>query len=132
MPEHLIAEVYFRFHSHAMKKGEVVKGHDHVFAHPTLILAGSMLIEVLDGPDVAEVKDEAGATLIEAKKAKTLREWTVKAWPKNQIPVRGVAAGTWHRLTALEDGTGYVCIYPPRNDEGKVVQEYEGRDDVYV
>lgn len=130
MSELLIGPLFIRIGS-PMKAGEVVRGHAHNFDHVTTIVTGALRIEVLDGPDVEEQHDdETGAVIVEAKLANTLQAWDVAA--KHRIHMRCIAKGTWHRLTALEDGTRYECWYPNIGEAGEIVEVYEGRDDAYV
>jgi len=88
-----------------MRAGEVVGGHAHNFDHTTYVTHGSLLIErLVDGAPVQSVTKSAGQE-------------------KNWVLIR---AGAEHRLTALEDGTIYHCIYSHRNAQGEVVMAHEG------
>lgn len=130
MSELLIGPLLVRI-GPSMKKGERVRGHAHTFDHVTTVVTGTLRIEVLDGPDVEEERDEeTGAVIVEAKLANTLQARDVAA--KHRIHMRCIAKGAWHRLTALEDGTRYECWYPHINEHGEIVEVYEGRDDAYV
>lgn len=87
-----------------LDKDSFVAGHAHAFDHVTYIPCGAVLFERLkDGVVEASVEKRAGE--------------------KNWILIK---AGTEHRLTGLEDGTVYHCIYAHRNPQGEVVQDYDG------
>lgn len=43
-----------------------------------------------------------------------------------------ILANVEHRIKALEPGTKYACVFPHRDADGLVVQEYQGHDEAYV
>lgn len=94
-----------------MKKGEVVRTHCHNFDHVTYIPHGAALIEQMTPPD----GDDEGRVLQAVTKS--------AAEGRNFVLIK---AECWHRITALEDGTIYHCIFAHRNPQGDVVQEYDG------
>lgn len=81
-----------------MKAGDVVEGHKHNFDHVTYVSLGSFRIE--RGDEFVEVR-------------------------QGELPVL-IRAGVKHKLTALEDGSVYHCIYSHMNAQGEVVQRYTG------
>jgi len=86
----------------ALEKGQSTVTHQHNFDHITYCL-GPMRVEQLaseDGPVVRSVDKPAGG-------------WVL------------ILAGTWHRLTALEDAT-YHCLYVHRTPDGQVSDQYDG------
>ena len=109
MTTFVCAGLYYRTCPHGTQnKGEVVESHAHNFDHATWITRGSYRIEAVlpDG---------------------TRRNGVFKAF--NMVEIK---AGVEHKLTALEDGSEYFCIYPSRNPEtGEVVQEFNGWDEAY-
>lgn len=96
-----------RMYSEPMKAGQVVDGHDHNFPHLTYIPHGSMLFE--------ELESESGEVVRSVIKS--------AAANYNFLLIK---AGKWHRLTALEDGTLYHCIYTHRTPDGGISDEYDG------
>ncbi len=105
MVEYALGNVFIR-EGGPMFAGEVVEGHKHNFDHVTYISKGSARIDRLD--DAGDVRQSV------EKRANDGRNWVL------------ILAGTLHRITALEDGTIYHCIYAHRTPQGEVVQEYDG------
>lgn len=103
-----------------MKKGDKVEGHAHKFDHATLVVAGAILIEQLE----VIVSDKNGRPL----QSKVVRSAEVRAGLAGEILI---LKGTWHKLTALEDGTIYKCIYSHRTPDGAIVDYYDGWPNAY-
>lgn len=93
--------------SGVLAKGATIDGHTHNFHHTTIVFAGSVRVEATT-PD--------GRTISRDFKA-----------PDSFLVLKDVA----HRITALEDGTVYWCVYAHRTPEGEVTQEYAGYEDAY-
>jgi quercetin dioxygenase-like cupin family protein len=91
--------------------GNKMEGHEHNFDHVTYIAKGSAKVQKLDASDnvVSEV----------TKSASQGQNWVL------------ILAGVRHRITALEDGTVYHCIYAHRSPQGDVVQEWDGWGKAY-
>lgn len=103
---------------HPMTKGQQVIGHQHNFDHVTFVW-GALTIDLLD---VASV-DPLGNPL----DFKVLESHSVKG--PSAMPFFLVKKGVWHRLTADEDGSAYMCAFPWRKpqaltmfDQGKFPQ----------
>ena len=82
--------------------GIVVPTHDHNFGHSTMITRGSALIEKLasvDGPVVDSCIRRAS----------------------DKVNHAYIDAGVFHRITGLEDGTHYMCLYSLYLPGGEVV-----------
>lgn len=102
--EYLSGNIFVR-QCGVMKAGEVVVGHRHNFDHTTFCRAGALRIELVQegGPEMTD--DEALA-------AGVARRFILRASdPINWMLIR---AGRYHRITALEDGSIYQCIYAHR------------------
>ena len=93
-----------------MAAGAVVEGHEHNFDHTTYVTKGSFLIERLEGNKVVQSV---------TKRAGDLKNWVL------------ILAGACHRLTSLEDGSVYHCIYSHRTPQGEITQEYDGWPNAY-
>lgn len=95
-----------------LQNGEVVHTHCHNFDHVTYIPHGSAIIEQMTPP----TDENPSGTVLQAvtKSADEGRNFVL------------IKAECWHRITALEDGTIYHCIFAHRNPQGDVVQEYDG------
>ncbi len=93
-----ISNVFSRL-MHFVNRGDVEIGHVHTYDHATLVSSGSILYEVLDGPDgntVASKEFKApGYVFVEKDK--------------------------YHRLTALEDNTVCVCIHALRTIDEEIL-----------
>lgn len=89
--------------------GLVVNGHAHNFDHTTYILHGALRIEALN--DAGDVVRSA------IKRATDDRNWVL------------IKAGVIHRITAEEDNSVGHCLYSHRDQQGEVVQAYNGWDD---
>jgi hypothetical protein len=90
--------------SASMRKGDVVVAHQHNFDHPTQAFQGAFLIDVLD---VRSVDAKGRPVDYSVVSSKVVSE-------NDPIPFFLIRAGTWHRLTALEDGSRYMCFYAHR------------------
>jgi len=84
-----------------MKEGDTTGGHDHNFDHVTILFSGAVRVE-------ADGKTE-------------LFRSSVGHHPKIWIK-----AGVVHSITALEDNTYLECWYVHRDENGYVVEEYQG------
>lgn len=82
------------------KAGETHGGHKHKFDHITLLCRGRMSVEV-DGYPPKEFK---APTFIVIRKEHN------------------------HKITALEDGTLYYCVFALRDIDGKVVDAIYGNN----
>lgn len=93
-----ISNVFSRI-MHFINKGDVEVGHSHPYDHATLLSSGSVLYEVLDGPDgntVASKEFKApGHIFVEKEK--------------------------YHRITALEDNTVCTCIHALRTIDQDII-----------
>ena len=96
-----------------LRKGEVVDGHSHEFPHETFVVAGSFLIEALDAD------------------GKVLRSRTIGCPKPTDEQIKPfwilIHAGVIHRLTALEDGSIYACVFAALKRDGTV--DELGEDD---
>lgn len=81
-----------------LSKGEEAPGHVHYFDHVTLLAKGSVRVEV----EGKEPKDFISPTFIVIKKELI------------------------HKMTALEDGTVYYCVFALRDVNGEVVGDIYG------
>lgn len=86
------------------KAGDTVDGHAHNFDHVTMVVQGSVRI----------------------KTRMPRREIVKKAAGPFQDRVVLIRAGLEHEITALEDGTEFLCIYSHRNAQGEAVQRFDG------
>lgn len=109
--------------------GQVVHGHDHNFSHVTYICHGAARFELLDRADVfvPDPTDVRKGTWTLGSVLKTVDK---RASQKHNFVM--IAAGQFHRITALEDGTIGHCIYSHRNPQCDVVAEYDGWTPAYV
>lgn len=93
-----ISNVFTRL-MHFVNEGDVENGHVHNYDHATMVSSGSVLYEVLDGPNgnpVAAKEFKApGYVFVEKDK--------------------------YHRLTALEDNTVCVCIHALRTIDEEII-----------
>ena len=108
MTEFVSGNIYIR--EGRLNSGGVVEGHAHSFDHTTYCPHGSLKIEALDsGGNTTKT-----AILV----AEDGQNWAL------------IKAECSHRLTALEDGTVYHCIYSHRSanpdNENIVIQKYDG------
>lgn len=89
------------------RKGDVIHGHAHNFDHVTMVVQGSVEIEALlpDGSTRKVIKRAAGPF---------------------QDRVVNIRAGVKHEITALEDGSEFLCIYSHRDPQGESVQKFCG------
>jgi hypothetical protein len=94
------------------RKGDSFDGHEHKFDHVTLLTSGKVQVEIQG----KEPKDFTAPTFIVIRKEQK------------------------HKLTALEDGTVYYCVYALRNLDGDVIEIFgeqhdpdsaSGREDGY-
>jgi len=94
------------------KEGDSFDGHEHKFDHVTLLTSGKVQVEIQG----KEPKDFTAPTFIVIRKEQK------------------------HKLTALEDGTVYYCVYALRNLDGDVIEIFgeqhdpdsaSGREDGY-
>ncbi len=102
--EYLSGNIFVR-QGDPLREGAVVIGHRHNFDHTTFCRAGSLRIELIDEslPDM---------TWEQALKAGTVKRFVLRASDKiNWMLIR---AGRYHRITALEDGSVYQCVYAHR------------------
>ena len=81
------------------KSGDIEIGHCHTYDHATLVSSGSVLYEVLDGPNGSAVSAQTftapGFVFVEKEK--------------------------YHRITALEDKTVCACIHALRTIDEDLV-----------
>src|SRR6184192_2295357 len=84
------------------KTGDRVDGHAHNFDHVTMVVQGAVRI-------MAKVPAEGGRAVIK------------RAAGPFQDRVVLIRAGIEHEITALEDGTEFLCIYSHRNAQGESV-----------
>ncbi len=93
-----VSNVYSRL-MYFVNKGDVEVGHSHTYDHATLLSNGSVLYEVLDGPDGNTVASKEfyapGYIFVEKNK--------------------------FHRITALEDKTVCACIHAMRTIDEDIV-----------
>ena len=95
------------------KAGAMVVGHQHTYAHVTVLFSGSVNIKTCD-----TVKSEVGALVCVPG---TEKERQYKAPAEILIP-----AMRYHEITALEDNTIAKCFFSHRDYKGKVVDTYLG------
>lgn len=81
--------------------GEAHDGHEHKFDHVTLLVSGKVSVE-LEG---SEAKEFAAPTFIVIRK-------------EHQ-----------HKITALEDGTVYYCVFALRDLDGEVMEVFGDQHD---
>lgn len=91
-----------------LSAGTIVPSHAHNFDHTSYVPRGAVLFEKLDEQD--------NVVAAAVKRAGEDRNWIL------------IYAGERHRLTILEDGTIYHCLWSHRREEPPhdVVQEYTG------
>ena len=102
--EHALGNIFIR-PGELGSPGTSVEGHKHNFDHVTYCVRGRLRIDAAL-PNGERVSREIGA-----------------ADPHPYVLIR---AGIEHRLTSLEEGTAYHCIYAHRTAQGDVVQDYTG------
>jgi len=83
------------------KSGESFPGHKHKFDHVTLLVKGSIEVEVEGHP----AKQFTAPTFVIIRKEHV------------------------HKVTALEDGTSWYCVFALRDLDGEVIELYEGKHD---
>ena len=77
------------------KKGEYQSGHKHYFDHVTLLVKGSVSVEIENEP----IKEFTAPTFIVIRKELK------------------------HKITALEDDVIYYCVFALRNIDGEVIED---------
>lgn len=87
-----------------MSNGDTVIGHKHNFDHTTYVKSGSMLIELLNVTKIGAFG--------EVEEAEVEKSFTINS--QDDINFVLIKKGKFHKLTALEDGTSYHCIYSHR------------------
>lgn len=83
------------------KAGECTEGHKHHFDHVSLLTKGKVKVEVEGYPE----KEFTAPTFIIIRKEHV------------------------HKVTALEDGTSWYCVFALRDMDGEVIEVYEGKHD---
>ena len=98
--------VYIRPHAN-MAKGDVLEGHTHNFDHVSIVFTGAVRVDAVltDGREVSAEFKAPAHCLIKAEVV--------------------------HKITALEDGTNFWCVYAHRTPQADVVQEYPGWPEAY-
>lgn len=83
------------------KRGEITPTHAHPFGHTVVCGRGEIGLEkVVNGRrHLARLRAGMGA------------------W---------VAAGVRHSMVALEDGSGFACLFPHRTPDGEIVEQWTG------
>jgi hypothetical protein len=93
-----VSNIYSRL-MHFVNKGDIEVGHSHTYDHATLLSSGSVLYEVLDGPNgntVAAKEFKApGYIFVEKEK--------------------------YHRITALENNTVCACVHALRTIDEEII-----------
>lgn len=83
------------------REGDSFDGHEHKFDHVTLLTSGKVQVEIQG----KEPKDFTAPTFIVIRKEQK------------------------HKMTALEDGTVYYCVYALRNLDGEVIEIFGEQHD---
>ena len=91
------------------KQGQFMEGHQHHFDHVTYCTSGRLKI-VRTSPD--------GRT-------------DTRELSPGELPVL-IKAEYTHHIEALEDYSGYHCIYAHRTPQGEVTQQFTGWMDAYT
>jgi hypothetical protein len=121
--EFMSGNIFVRQHEKPMQQGTVIVGHRHRFDHTTFCRAGALRIELLDLP-----ADAAGIDAWqEAHAAAALRKYILRA--SDRINWMVIRAGMFHRITALEEGSIFQCIYSHRAPGSLVENESVVRTD---
>lgn len=102
-------DVFTRVHG-PHPAGHVHAGHEHQSDHQTLLVCGSIAV-VARKPQPDGSLEEMGRKVFNAPCPIVIR------------------ADTWHEITALEDGTVWICAFAVR-DMGEAM--YSDRSDPYV
>ena len=119
--EYAIGPIFMRECDGPMKAGEVVQLHSHNFDHVTRVVAGSYKIERF-----RPLCDADGKTRFDENQQPMLvKEMEVDVRSGLRAVVL-VPAYAWHRLTALEDNSIYVCEFTHRDHTGEITQRYDG------
>lgn len=94
------SEVYARVNL-LEKRGDITPTHAHPFAHVLVCGRGEIgLSKIVDGLEhLTRLKPGAGAN---------------------------IAAGIEHTIIALQDNSGFACLFPHRNPQGEIVPEWTG------
>lgn len=94
------------------KAGQKCEIHEHNFGHVVDCKRGTLIIRLLNGDGTVqkEITKKAGTML---------------------GSFLSVPAKTLHQLEAGEDGTVYHCLFPHRNFDGEIVEEYDGWEPAY-
>lgn len=93
-----VSNVFTRL-MHFINKHDVEVGHAHVYDHATMVSSGSVLYEVLDGPN---------GNVVASKEFKAPGYVFVE---KNK----------YHRIISLEDNTVCVCIHALRTIDEEII-----------
>lgn len=103
--EYLSGNIFVRQHDDPMHEGAVLIGHRHEFDHTTFCRAGALRIELVDvAPGVTVWADALAAA--------PLRKFILRA--SDRINWMLIGAGKFHRITALEEGSIFQCVYSHR------------------
>lgn len=86
--------------------GQQVVGHQHNFDHVTVVW-GAILIELLDVVSVDAYGNPLEFRVTESHEVRG----------PSAMPFFLIKKSIWHRLTALEDGSAYLCMYPWRKPQ---------------
>lgn len=106
--------VWWRLHGLA-KVGDVHAGHTHPHDHVTLLLSGAVRI-------AWHYDDEVWAKIDQTGRVRSgVKEYSAKDGPVG-VPVK---AECCHEITALEDGTRFMCLFALRDVDGSVVDYYD-------
>ena len=100
-----------------LRAGQVISGHVHSFHHVMVVFYGGIRIELLDAVDTPE---RQGVELEERE------VWGCGAGGNPRQALHLVRRGEPHRLTVLQDGTVYGCLYASRNPDGSMSEDWTG------
>lgn len=121
MADYVLGNIFIR-ENLLVKIGQFTESHKHNFDHVTYITAGAALCEKLE-----PIKFNAKGVPTKFKTIKAIEKHANQGL--NWILIE---KDVYHRITALEAGTRYHCVYSHRNPQGEVVLEYDGWQEAYV
>lgn len=105
-----------------MDVGHEVEIHNHNYDHVTFIQAGAFRIERLkpvtnaDGVVECDENNRPKAFVTEGVR-------DVYAGLRAMVEVPAYA---WHKMTALEPNSRYICVFTHRDAVGNIIQHYDG------
>lgn len=119
------------------KAGDRIVGHAHNFDHCTVAIAGRIRVSKLEPDAAGDVHQlERGTDPVTGELfERECRYRVVRTWERSiadRLPFVTIYAGVFHLIEALEDNSGFLCVYAHRNPQGEITQHYDGWERAYV